>query len=316
MARNKSFSAAGDLQFRKQEVNTEIKKQAEDQTAREYAEIDASLITYSPFNKGLDMDNIEEYVRSLKENGLIEPISVYALPDGKYEILSGHQRFEAWCKRLKNKRIRAVILPYPEDPIKRFILHTEANVMQRERDARFWSSRIEIAKSVLEQSGFTGNKADTVEKICGMLNLSRAQLYRFESFKKLIPELQELESKHYLSANTLYMAVSLDHIQQREVRRKVDELQDVKRKNLKGFEDDIEITREEFRSIVDDVKKEPALRLRRNNTAKDYSSRVSKAAISLFNIISKCRTEEERRQAKEQIEELRIKLDELERSLG
>ena len=59
MARNKSFSAAGDLQFRKQEVNTEIKKQAEDQTTREYAEIDASLITYSPFNKGLDMDNID-----------------------------------------------------------------------------------------------------------------------------------------------------------------------------------------------------------------------------------------------------------------
>ena len=50
----------------------------------------------------------EELLESIKENGLLEPITVRPLPDGKYEIISGHRRVEA-CKSLGISEISATI---------------------------------------------------------------------------------------------------------------------------------------------------------------------------------------------------------------
>lgn len=278
--------------------------------------LNAKDITPSPFNEGLDMDSIDSYVRSMKETGIIEPIVVYDLGNGKYEILSGHQRYEAWCKRLGNKTIRAVILPYEKDPVKRFTAHTEANVLTRNKDLRFWLSRINHAKQVLHESGFVGSKAEELKKISEMLNgISKTQLYRYESFEKLIPELQEFETKGYLSANTLYLAVSLDAKQQMEVVERVRALQRARAESNPELLDDMEITREEFARIVSDVRKgkkaEPAQKKKST-----YTERVDKAYVSFLKTISRSRTQAERKEALEYIAKLRLQLDELEKELS
>lgn len=51
------------------------------------------LIPYNnqPF-KVLDDESMTELEESVSENGIMSPITVRPLPDGKYEILSGHRR--------------------------------------------------------------------------------------------------------------------------------------------------------------------------------------------------------------------------------
>ena len=56
----------------------------------------------------------EELLESIKENGLLEPITVRPLPDGKYEIISGHRRVEA-CKSLGISEISATIKEMSKD---------------------------------------------------------------------------------------------------------------------------------------------------------------------------------------------------------
>ena len=262
------------------------------------------------------MDSIDSYVRSMKETGIIEPIVVYDLGNGKYEILSGHQRYEAWCNRLGNKTIRAVILPYEKDPVKRFTAHTEANVLTRKKDLRFWLTRIKHAKQVLHDSGFVGSKAEELKRISEMLNgISKTQLYRYESFEKLIPELQDFEAKGCMSANTLYLAVSLDDKQQMEVAERVRALQNARVENNPEQLDDMEVTREEFAKIVTDVRKgkkaEPATKKKST-----YSERVDKAYVSFLKTISRSRTQAERKEALEYIEKLQLQLEELKKELS
>lgn len=317
MARKKSFDVADDIRFQNTRVQPVSEEAvAEGQPTPGYTMLNAKDIQPSPFNEGLSQENIESYVKSMQETGIIEPIVVYDLGNGKYEILSGHQRYEAWCKRLGNKTIRAVILPYEKDPVKRFTAHTEANVLTRNKDLRFWLSRINHAKQVLHESGFVGSKAEELKKISEMLNgISKTQLYRYESFEKLIPELQEFETRGYLSANTLYLAVSLDAKQQMEVVERVRALQRARAESNPELLDDMEITREEFARIVSDVRKgkkaEPAQKKKST-----YTERVDKAYVSFLKTISRSRTQAERKEALEYIAKLRLQLDELEKELS
>ena len=317
MARKKSFDVADDIRFQNTRVQPVSEEAvAEGQPTPGYTMLNAKDIQPSPFNEGLSQENIESYVKSMQETGIIAPIVVYDLGNGKYEILSGHQRYEAWCKRLGNKTIRAVILPYEKDPVKRFTAHTEANVLTRNKDLRFWLSRINHAKQVLHESGFVGSKAEELKKISEMLNgISKTQLYRYESFEKLIPELQEFETKGYLSANTLYLAVSLDAKQQMEVVERVRALQRARAESNPELLDDMEITREEFARIVSDVRKgkkaEPAQKKKST-----YTERVDKAYVSFLKTISRSRTQAERKEALEYIAKLRLQLDELEKELS
>ena len=312
MARNKTFNAADDIRFQ----NTRPDVNAGVTDKKGYSVLNAEDIQPSPFNEGLEMEQLDEYVKSVKESGLIEPIAVYEISPGKYEILSGHQRYEAWCKRLGNKTIKAVVLPYEPDPVKRFKAHTDANTLTRKKDLQFWLSRIKHARKVLADTGFKGTKAEELQKISEMLSgMSKSQLYRYESFEKLIPELQAMESKGYLSANTLYNAVGLDADQQKQVYERVVALQAAKAAKTPDAVDDMEVTREEFIRIVTDVRKgKPSEETpRKRNT---FSQRLDKAGTSFLSTLSKSRTKEERLEAIEYIKKLRIQLDEIEKNLS
>jgi len=53
-------------------------------------------------------DEINELAKSIKENGLINPILVKKIAGGKYEVIAGHRRFEA-VKRLRLPQIECNI---------------------------------------------------------------------------------------------------------------------------------------------------------------------------------------------------------------
>ena len=285
-----------------------------------YARINREDIVPSPYNEGLHMGDMDAYVSSLRESGLIEPITVYSRDDGKYEILSGHQRFHAWCTIMGNETINAIVRPYEKDPVKRFMAHTQANVLQRNKDINFWLTRIETAGRILDEEGFSGSEAERKQKISEMLGgVSIAQLYRYQSFRGLIPELQELESQRILSVFTLYAAASLEHDMQVEVYKRVQLL--LSEKQEAG--DDVEVTRDEFNYIVASVKsdsdKDPGTHEKSGNGQKGlrptYIDRVGKTYGGFLKSIGRYKTDQDKKEAAEFIRRVRTELEALEREL-
>lgn len=287
-----------------------------------YVTLNREDVVPSPYNEGLKMENIDAYVKSIRESGILEPITVYEREDGKYEILSGHQRFHAWCDILGNPTIKAILRPYEKDPVKRFMAHTQANTLQRDKNLAFWCTRIDIAGKVLDETGFSGSEMERKEKISSMLGISQMQLYRYEGFKSLIPELQELQSDGVLSANTLYNAISLSVPQQKQVCREVRRLQ---KKRVEAAEAEKngdteyakEITRNEFVQLVKSVKNgNTTKKASRELVRSTYIGRVDHSYSSLLKAIGKAKSKEDRSAAVEFIRRARAELDALESELS
>jgi ParB family transcriptional regulator, chromosome partitioning protein len=74
-------------------------------------EIDVEKIEENPHQPRLEINSseLEELANSIKENGLIQPISVNKIGNDNYEVVAGHRRLAA-CKLLKNKTIKAIVL--------------------------------------------------------------------------------------------------------------------------------------------------------------------------------------------------------------
>lgn len=63
-----------------------------------HADIEISKLDHNPFQPRIEMDSNElsELVQSIEKNGLLQPILVTSNQNGKYTILAGHRRAEAF----------------------------------------------------------------------------------------------------------------------------------------------------------------------------------------------------------------------------
>jgi ParB family chromosome partitioning protein len=82
-----------------------------------------------PNNERKTLSNIEEMVASVKAHGIIEPITVVALDDGRYQIVTGHRRYRA--AKLAGLRQVEILVRQPEDHQRRRIKSLISNI-QRE----------------------------------------------------------------------------------------------------------------------------------------------------------------------------------------
>lgn len=304
MARKDTYGKADDLHFFKVNGN-------ESNSNSEYQHIPASKIKMSPFNEGMPMDEnvISEYVDSMRKTGLLQPISVYDLNDGTFEIISGHQRFVAWCKVLNHPTIPAVVRPNEPDVRKRFAAHTDANTKSRKLDGRFWCSRITQAKKVLSETGSTSSRADEINQLTKMLGIGQAQIYRLESFANLSPSLQECEANGLLSVKKALLAKGLELKQQEMVADEVKRIAAHKAATEEGIS---ELTEQELISVLNNIKKgtvKPA------KSRLSYADKTAQAGKSFLKMLSKSKTTQEKQAALEAINELRKKLNEAENKI-
>ena len=82
-----------------------------------------------PNNERKTLNNIEEMVASVKAHGIIEPITVVALDDGRYQIVTGHRRYRA--AKLAGLGQVEILVRQPEDDHRRRIKSLISNI-QRE----------------------------------------------------------------------------------------------------------------------------------------------------------------------------------------
>ena len=118
----------------------EIKRAVEEAEKNGVLEIDVSLIDVNPDQprKVFNEEEIQGLAESIKENGLINPITLRE-KDGKYQIISGERRFRAF-KFLNRDKVPALVLQNIADS-KMLELTLVENIQRTDLNA------IEVARS-------------------------------------------------------------------------------------------------------------------------------------------------------------------------
>lgn len=153
-------------------------------------EVDLSKLDKNPQQPRLEMDTekILELALSIKEQGLLQPITVSLQENGRYMIRFGHQRVEA-VKTLGYETIKAIVSERPSDNI---TLLSEAIVENLQRDdmniidtalaiqkmADFGLEQQEIGKKI-------GIDKSQVSKYIKMLTLPEEIIEEIQKFKTI-----------------------------------------------------------------------------------------------------------------------------------
>ncbi|MFZ5597864.1 MAG: ParB/RepB/Spo0J family partition protein [Bacillota bacterium] len=74
-------------------------------------EIDSVVPNRRQPRKSVSREKLAELAESIREHGVVQPIVVRPLPDGKYEIIAGERRWRA-CGILEMEKIPAVVREY------------------------------------------------------------------------------------------------------------------------------------------------------------------------------------------------------------
>lgn len=146
-----------------------------------------------PFKVRLDED-MDQLVQSIKDNGLITPITLRQKEDGRYEIVSGHRRRKA-CELAGFDTVKAEIKELTRDEA--IILMVESNFQRSQilpsEKAFSYKMRLEAIKRQGQRTDLTscpvGTKFDS-GNVAGKENGDgRRQVYRYIRLTELVPQL-------------------------------------------------------------------------------------------------------------------------------
>ena len=152
-----------------------------------------------PFKVRLDED-MEQLIESVKNRGVITPITLRRKEDGRYEIVSGHRRRKA-CELAGLETVPAEIKELTRDEA--IILMVESNLQRSvilpSEKAFSYKMRLEAMKRQGQRTDLTsspvGMKSDgkqSLDIIGEAVGDSRNQVHRYIRLTELVPELLDL----------------------------------------------------------------------------------------------------------------------------
>lgn len=190
-----------------------------------------SLVPYRSHPFALyEGERLDDMVESVTENGVLTPIIVQPIEDGQYEILAGHNRWNA--SKIAGKKTIPAIIKTGLTKEEAYVYVVETNVFQRGFDnlklseqaaviaERTDSFREEKRNAIREEiqsiSGDSPNRADVaVGEEYGMNSKRVARLVRIHRY--LIPELKALLDDNRIPFVGAINLSFLDENDQREV---------------------------------------------------------------------------------------------------
>ena len=179
-----------------------------------------------PFQVRMDED-MDQLVQSIKERGLITPITVRPKEDGRYEIVSGHRRKTA-CELAGLPTIKAEIREMTRDEA--IILMVESNLqrsvilpsekafsykMRLEAMRRQQGERTDLTSAPLEQKSSREILADNSPD-------SHAQIQRYIRLTELVPELLQMVDEGKIAMRP---AVEISYLTKKEQQYLVDAIE-------------------------------------------------------------------------------------------
>lgn len=146
----------------------------------EVKEIELPSVVISQFNTRKDLDagtedaSLDELASSIREKGLLNPITVVKREDGKYDLIAGQRRFIA-CRRLGMKTIPAIIREKMDDT-DATILSLIENVHRADMNpmdkAKAYSAIFDKYGNYEQVAKETSVSIPTIKRYLSLLNLS------------------------------------------------------------------------------------------------------------------------------------------------
>lgn len=170
-----------------------------------------------PFKVKLDED-MDQLVQSIKDRGIITPVTLRQKEDGRYEIVSGHRRKKA-CELAGMATVKAEIRDLTRDEA--IILMVESNLQRStilpSEKAFSYKMRLEAMKRQGERTDLTsrpvGEKLLSVNQLSNDATDSARQIHRYIRLTNLVPTLLDMVDEGKIA---LRPAVELSYLTEQE----------------------------------------------------------------------------------------------------
>ena len=241
-----------------------------DDAKREHIE-EISLEDLVPFRdhpfQVKDDEEMQKMAESIKEYGVLTPAIARPLPDGKYELISGHRRMHA--SALAGKTTLPVIVRDMDDDAAT-ILMVDSNL---QRENILPSERAKAYKMKLDALRHQGQRSTSVQlaprlgtEIIGEeAGMSKDTVKRYIRLNNLIPELQDAVDKKAISFNP---AVELSYLQPEEQKQFLQALEECQTapslsqaQRMKKMSQNKEWSEEAVKTMLSEDKKAPLNRV-------------------------------------------------------
>lgn len=217
-----------------------------------------------PF-KVIDDESMMDTVQSIREHGILLPLIARPMPDGKYEIVSGHRRSHAG-KLAGLETVPVIVRELDDDAA--VILMVDSNL---QRENILPSERAFALKMKLEAMKHQGQRADltsgqvgqklkwSVAMVANQSGDSIKQVQRYIRLTELLPELLDLVDERKFAFNS---AVEVSHLNPEEqgwLAETIDSEQSTpslsQAQRLKRFSQDGKLTEDMVLAIMSEQKK-------------------------------------------------------------
>lgn len=161
-------------------------------------------------------DEMKRLVESIQKFGTLTPALARPLPEGGYELISGHRRLAA-CQVLGVETMPVIVREMTDDEA--VIAMVDAN-LQREHilpseKAFAYKMKLDAIKHQGKASVQVAEKLLSVEKVADDAGESKDQVRRYIRLTYLIPELLEMVDENKIAFNP---AVEISYLEQSEQR--------------------------------------------------------------------------------------------------
>ena len=172
-----------------------------------------------PFQVRMDED-MQQLVESVRERGVLTPITLREKEDGRYEIVSGHRRKNA-CELAGFQTIRAEIRTMTRDEAIIFMVESNfqrSQILPSEK-AFAYKMRLEAIKRQGQRTDLTStplvSKSRSSEELGCQTGESREQIRRYIRLTELIPEILEMVDEGKISFRPAVELSYLSEVEQR-----------------------------------------------------------------------------------------------------
>ena len=217
-----------------------------------------------PF-KVIDDESMMNTVQSIREHGILLPLIARPMPDGKYEIVSGHRRSHAG-KLAGLETVPVIVRELDDDTA--VILMVDSNL---QRENILPSERAFAFKMKLEAMKHQGQRADltsgqvgqklkwSVAMVANQSGDSIKQVQRYIRLTELLPELLDLVDERKLAFNSAVEVSYLNPEEQGWLAETIDSEQSTpslsQAQRLKRFSQDGKLTEDMVLAIMSEQKK-------------------------------------------------------------
>lgn len=217
-----------------------------------------------PF-KVIDDESMMDTVQSIREHGILLPLIARPMPDGKYEIVSGHRRSHAG-KLAGLETVPVIVRELDDDAA--VILMVDSNL---QRENILPSERAFAFKMKLEAMKHQGQRADltsgqvgqklkwSVATVANQSGDSIKQVQRYIRLTELLPELLDLVDERKLAFNSAVEVSYLNPEEQVWLAETIDSEQSTpslsQAQRLKRFSQDGKLTEDMVLAIMSEQKK-------------------------------------------------------------